>query len=182
MLQAIERALASQRLAVGPQHRAQLARQHRKRQVLAQLVVIIQVFVAQCETEDALSHQRLNLMLDIAPVAPIDEAVGEATHQPEAPVDLSEQQPAGVRGDGPAVETRHHRTSLDRFKLKQLRRTLCLHRVTSDRRETVAAQRFSQILSPDAPSAFEKSRLGVPPHLERGGSGSEAGSKAISQG
>src|SRR6187551_1521300 len=54
--------------------------------------------------------------------------------------------------------------------------------VTSDRRETVAAQRFSQILSPDAPSAFEKSRLGVPPHLERGGSGSEAGSKAISQG
>ena len=128
MLQAIERALASQRLAVGPQHRAQLARQHRKRQVLAQLVVIIQVFVAQCETEDALSHQRLNLMLDIAPVAPIDEAVGEATHQPEAPVDLSEQQPAGVRGDGPAVETRHHRTSLDRFKLKQLRRTLCLHR------------------------------------------------------
>jgi hypothetical protein len=35
VLQAIERALASQRLAVSPQHRAQLARQHRKRRVLA---------------------------------------------------------------------------------------------------------------------------------------------------
>src|SRR5262245_54814390 len=30
---------------------------------------------------------------------------------------------------------------------------------TSDRGGTVAAQRFSQILSPDAPPAFEKSRL-----------------------
>jgi hypothetical protein len=42
VLQAIERALA-QRFAVGPQHRAQLARQHRKRRVLAQLVVIVEV-------------------------------------------------------------------------------------------------------------------------------------------
>src|SRR5262245_37196474 len=32
---------------------------------------------------------------------------------------------------------------------------------TSDRGGTVAAQRFSQILSPDAPPAFEKSRLGT---------------------
>jgi hypothetical protein len=30
-----------------------------------------------------------------------------------------------------------------------------------DRGENVAAQRFSQILSPDAPPAFEKSRLGA---------------------
>jgi hypothetical protein len=30
---------------------------------------------------------------------------------------------------------------------------------TLDRGETVAAQRFSQIRSPDAPPAFEKSRL-----------------------
>jgi hypothetical protein len=128
MLQAIERALASQCLAVSPQHRAQLARQHRKRRILAQLIVIVQVFVAQCQAEDALSHQRLDLMLDIAGVAPIVEAVGETTHQPEAPVDLSQQQRAGVRGDVPAVETGHHRASLDRFKLEQLRCTLCLHR------------------------------------------------------
>jgi DNA polymerase III delta subunit len=43
----IERALASQRLAVHPQYRAQLARKHRQRWVLAQLVVIIEVLVAQ---------------------------------------------------------------------------------------------------------------------------------------
>jgi len=105
VLQAIERALAGQRFAVGPQHRVQLARQHRKRRVLAQLVVIVQVFIPQCQAEDALSHQGLDLMLDIARVASIDEAVGEATHQPEALIDLSQQQCACVRGDVPTIKT-----------------------------------------------------------------------------
>ena len=47
-------------------------------------------------------------MLDIARIAPIDEAVGEAAHQTEAPVDLSQQQRASVRGDVPAIEAGHH--------------------------------------------------------------------------
>jgi hypothetical protein len=47
MLKTIERALAGQSLAVRPHHRAQLARQHRKRRILAQLVVIVEVLVAQ---------------------------------------------------------------------------------------------------------------------------------------
>ena len=89
VLQAIERALASQRLAVCPQHRLQLARQHCKRRVLAQFIVIVEVFIPQGQPEDALSHQCLDLMLDIARIAPIDEAASEAAHQPEAPVDLS---------------------------------------------------------------------------------------------
>ena len=108
VLQAIERALARQWLAVGPQHRVQLARQHRKRRVLAQLIVIVEVFIAQRQAEDALSHQGLDLMLDIARVAPINEAVGKATHQPKAPVDLSQQQCACVRGDVPTIETGYH--------------------------------------------------------------------------
>ena len=152
VLQTIERALASQRLAVGPQHRAQLARQHRERRVLAQLIVIVEVLVAERQTEDALSDQRVNLMLNIAGIAPIDEAVGEATYQSEATVDLSQQQRTCIRSDTSAVEPGYHRTPLNRFKFEQLRRTFCLHRgVTSDRGETVAAQRFSQIRSPDAP-------------------------------
>ena len=105
VLQAIERALARQWLAVGPQHRAQLARQHCKRRVLAQLVVIVEVFIAQRQAKDALPHQRLDLMLDIARVAPIGEAGGEATHQPEATIDLSQQQCTCVRGDVPTIET-----------------------------------------------------------------------------
>ena len=128
VLQAIERALASQRLAVCPQHRLQLARQHRKRRVLAQFVMIVEVFIPQGQPEDALSHQCLDLMLDIARITPIGEAVGEATHQPDASVYLSQQQRASVRGDVPAIEPGHHGTPFDRFKFEQLWRTLCLHR------------------------------------------------------
>ena len=118
VLQAIECALASQRLAVGSQYRPQLARQHGKRRILAQFVVIVEVLVAQRQAEDALPHQRLDLMLDIAGVTPINEAVGQATQQPEASVDLSQQQRARVRGDVPAVEARNHRAPFNRFKFE----------------------------------------------------------------
>ena len=67
--------------------------------------MIVEIFIAQRQAEDALSHQGLDLMLDIARVAPINEAVGKATHQPEAPVDLSQQQCTRVRGDVPTIET-----------------------------------------------------------------------------
>lgn len=88
MLKTIERALARQSLAVRPQPRLQLAREHRERRVLAQLVVVVQVFVAQRQTEDPLPDQRLHPVLDIARVAPIGEALGKPPHQPEAPVHL----------------------------------------------------------------------------------------------
>jgi hypothetical protein len=121
VLQPIERALAGQRLAVRPQHRVQLARQHRECRILAQLIVIVEVLIAQRQAEDALSDQGRDLMLDVASLTPIDEAVGEAAHQPEATIDL----PAAA---------------------------LSASGRTSDRGETVAAQQFSQIRSPDAPA------------------------------
>ena len=68
----------------------------------------VEVFIAQRQAEDALPHQRLDLMLDIARVAPIDEAGGKAAHQPDALVDLSQQQRACVRGDVRTIETGHH--------------------------------------------------------------------------
>jgi hypothetical protein len=43
----------------------------------------------QCQGEDALPHQRLDLVLDIAWIAPIDEAGGKAAHQPDALVNQS---------------------------------------------------------------------------------------------
>jgi hypothetical protein len=63
-------------------------------------------------------------------------------------------------GTIPAIRSGHHRTPFNRFKLEQLWRTLCLHRGTPWIVEkTIAAQRFSQVRSSDAPAAFEKSRL-----------------------
>jgi hypothetical protein len=91
VLETIERALARQCLAVRAQHGLQLPGQRHKRRVLAQLVVVVEVLVAQCQTEDPLAHQRLDLMLHIARVAPVSETLGEPTDQPQATIHLAQQ-------------------------------------------------------------------------------------------
>ena len=128
VLKTIERALARQRFAIRPQHRVQFPGQHRKGWITAQFVVIVEVLVAQHQAEDPLPHQRLDPVFDIARVAPVTEALGEPTHQPEAAIHLSQEQRTRVRRDVAAIETGHHRTPLNRFKLEQLRGTLCRHR------------------------------------------------------
>jgi hypothetical protein len=110
--------------------RLQLPHQHREARVLAQLVVIVEIFVAQRQAEDALPDQRLHLVLDQARIAPVVEARGEPLHQRQTLVHLPQQQRPRVRRDLAAREARHHRPAFYRFKLEQLRRTLCLHRGT----------------------------------------------------
>ena len=74
VLKTIERALARQSLAVRPQHRMQLPGQHTEGRVLAQLVVIVEVLVAQHQAKDPLPDQRLDPVLDVARIATIGEA------------------------------------------------------------------------------------------------------------
>ena len=124
----IERALACQSLAVRTQHRGQLPGQRLEYWILAQLVVVVEVLIAQHQTEDPLPNYCLDLMLDIASVAPVAEALGKPTDQPEAAIHQAQQQSTCVRRDVAAIETGHHRAPIYRFKFEQLRRTLCLHR------------------------------------------------------
>jgi hypothetical protein len=124
----IERALARQSFAVRAQYRAQLPRQRCKGGILAQLVVIIEVLIPQRQAEDPLPYQCLDLMFDVARIAPVAEASGEPTHQPEAAIHLAQQQAARVRRDVATVKAGHNRSSINRFKFEQLRGTLCLHR------------------------------------------------------
>jgi hypothetical protein len=58
--QAIERALARQASLAG----GALAAHHRQQRVVAQLVVIAQVLIAQCEAIDSLRHQLSDAVLD----------------------------------------------------------------------------------------------------------------------
>ena len=90
--------------------------------------MVVEVLIAQHQTEDPLPNYRLDLMLDIAGIAPVAEAGGKPTHQPEAAIHQAQQQCARVRGDVATVETGHNRAPIYRFKFEQLRRTLCLHR------------------------------------------------------
>jgi hypothetical protein len=128
-LQPVERRFAGQRRTIIAAGR-QFARQHRHRRVVAQLVVVIQIFVAQRNPEHALSDQRPDLMLDQLHCPAIGETLGKPLDQSNRPVRRPQQQGTRIRGHPAAVKPRHHRAPLNGCKSKQIRATLCLHRVS----------------------------------------------------
>jgi hypothetical protein len=88
-------------LPVGPR----LARQHRKRRIAAQLLVVVEAFVAQSHAQDVLRQQGQKPMFDSIR-GPL---VGKATGQPIQQVDLAirpaQQQRASVTGNLTTGET-----------------------------------------------------------------------------
>ena len=62
-LQPVQRRFAGHRRTVGTP-RLQLARQDRHRRIMAQMVVVVQVFISQCQAKDALTHQRADRVFD----------------------------------------------------------------------------------------------------------------------
>ena len=90
--------------------------------------MIVEVLIAQPQSEHALPYQRLDLVLDQLLAARVAEAGRKPIDETDRPVGLAKQQRAGVRSDASAVESRHHQTAFNRFKAKQIRDTVCLHR------------------------------------------------------
>jgi hypothetical protein len=128
-LQPVERAFAGQRRTILAAGR-QLAGQHRHGRVVAQLVVIDQIFVAQRYPEHALSDQRRHFVLDQFGRAAVGKTPSKPLDQPERPIRRPQQQGTRIRGHLAAVEPCHHRAPFDACKPKQIRATLCLHRVS----------------------------------------------------
>jgi len=128
-LQSVERRFAGQRRTILAPRR-QLAGQHRQRRVVAQLIVIDQIFVAERNPQDALSNHGADLMLDQIGRAAIGETPGKPLDQSDRAIRRSQQQAPRIRGHPAAVKPGHHRTALDACKSKQIRATLCLHRVS----------------------------------------------------
>jgi hypothetical protein len=54
------------------------------------------LLVAQRQSKNTLTHQRLNLVLDITRVASVDEAGCKPTGQVEAAINLSQKQRPGI--------------------------------------------------------------------------------------
>ena len=129
-LQTVQCALARQRRTLRPPRR-ELADHRRQHRVVPQLVVVDQVFVAQGDPVNPLTHQRRDLMLDQVGIAPIHEAFPEPIDQPQRPRRHAQQQAARVRCHPTAVERRFDTAPVHRFKSEQVRDTLCPHRSTS---------------------------------------------------
>ena len=126
-LQPVQGALTSQRRAARPP-RLELAAQRRQHRVMAQLIVVDQVLVAQRNAVDPLTDQRRNLMLDQRRVTVIGKAARKPIDQPHRPSRPAQQQGARVRRHPTAVECRLNSAPFHSFKSKQLRNTLCRHR------------------------------------------------------
>jgi len=147
----VQRGFASHWRAVGTP-RFELAGQNRHHRIMAQVVVVVEVLIAQRDAEHALADQRGHRVFDISAIAPVAKATGQATNQTDRLVRSSQQQPACVRRHRPAVEFGHHRPPFNRCKLARFRATLRQHRGTSLRQPKPFSQNnLSLIRSPDAP-------------------------------
>ena len=126
-LQPVQRRFARHRRAVLAPRR-KLAGEHAEHRIVAQMVVVVQILVAQREGVHALPDQSRHRMLDQIGPARVGKAGGEAADQPQGAVRLPQQQGARVRGDRAAIETGHNFVALDGCEIEKVRATLCSHR------------------------------------------------------
>ena len=127
MLEPVERALAGERGAVLASG-LELAGEGREHWVVAQLIVVDEILVAERDAEHPLRDHGLDGVLDLRRGATVGEARREPTHHMDHPIGRAEQERTGVRGDLAAVERGHHSAPLDHFKPEQVAATLCRHR------------------------------------------------------
>ena len=149
VLQPVQRALAGQRRAVRTPRR-QLAGEHGQHRIVAQLVVVEQVLVAERDAEDALADQSGRSRARPAPASRASrKQAAKRRDQADGPVRRAEQQRAGIRGDRSAVEAGHHSAALNRCKLEQRRATLRRHRGPPlHRRKALSQKNFRRFRAP----------------------------------
>ena len=126
---------------------------------MAQLVVVVQVLVAERDADDALHHQRLDTVLDQSGIAAVGEAGGEALDQPDRPVGRAQQQRAGIRVIAPpsnAATTARPSTGANSNSSGY---TLSASGTSSASPQGFVAEELSPIQSPDAPTQREISGL-----------------------
>ena len=136
-LQAIERALAGQRLAAVAQFKSMLtgdiflAHQRGQERISPQLVVVVQVFVTQGQREDPLLDQVRHRVLDEIGIAKIIEAAGQFGQHPRPGLDLPQQQAARIGRDRPAIKPGRDFAAAQGLKIERPFATLCRHRAAS---------------------------------------------------
>jgi hypothetical protein len=127
VFQPVERALAGEQRAVRALGLEPVGEQ-REHRVVAQLVVVVHVLVAQGNADDPLPDQGRQGVHHVALLPVVLKACGDPLDQPERAIGVPQQQPAAVRGHRTGVERRHHPTPPKAFQLELFRGTRCRHR------------------------------------------------------
>ena len=145
--QPVQRRLARQRRTVQTLRR-KLAGQHRQHRIVPQIIVVVQVLVAQRDTDNPLQHHRADLVLHQFRRARIGEARSKPSRQLDHPVRLTQQQCPRVRRDRTTIKRCHDMAPFDGCKLKQRRATVCWHRGTPLLRQSLCCRRTFADLEP----------------------------------
>jgi hypothetical protein len=99
-----------------------------QQRVAAHLGMIVEVFVPQRQSGEALHHEWLELVIDEARVARVVETFSHGAREAQAMVGLAEQQRAAVGGERAAGEIRHDMTWTEVAKQQRLILTSCRRR------------------------------------------------------
>jgi hypothetical protein len=143
--EAVEGRLARQRRAVAAPSR-KLARKHRHQRVVTKLVVIVQVFVAERNAEQALPDERGHRVLDEPLISGVAETSRKPLNQIQTSVRGAQQQAACVRRQRAAIELGRYETAFDPSKRARFCATLRLHRATfPNRRKSLSQNNFCLI-------------------------------------
>jgi hypothetical protein len=117
---AVQRALACQRLL-------QLfpSRKDAEHRIVAQLLMVVEILIAQRQTVDSLREHLLNRMLDLVLIPAVEKTFCQAREQVQALIGLAQQERAAIGTDRPAVEPGHDFPSSGGFKSEAGLVTLC---------------------------------------------------------
>ena len=115
VLQAVQGRLAGQGRAVRALGR-QLIRQQRQHRVMAQLVVVRDILIAQRDPGNALADQCRQAMHHLALIALIAEAGRHPIEQIDRLIGVAQKQRPSIAGDRPAVKGRHNPPAIKAFK------------------------------------------------------------------
>ena len=90
--------------------------------------MVVHVLVAAGNADDPLPDQGPHRVYNCVRLASVVKACRHPIDEPDRPVRFPQQQRASVRGDGAALESRHHPLAPKPFEFELLRDTLCWHR------------------------------------------------------
>ena len=115
MFETLQRALARQRRTAVAASLERVGQQGQQR-VVTQIVVVVEILVAQGDARDALRQQGPQGVHSEPGVAVIPEARGHPVEEPDDAVDLPQQQRSGVRRDRSAIECGGYPPALEPLK------------------------------------------------------------------
>jgi hypothetical protein len=115
--QPVQRRLAGNRGAILAPRR-ELARQYRHHRIVPQLVVVVEILVAERDPEHPLTDKGRDLMLDVFRTPLVVKARRKPVHHSDRSIGRSQQQRSGVGGDQPRIECRCHTATFHGSKIK----------------------------------------------------------------